>query len=201
MFIIGITGGSGSGKTTVLRSLKFLGVLTLDCDKIYHEQLSDNFELKAELESRFPGVLQNDKIDRKRLGEIVFNNPSALLALNTVTHKYIGTEIDRQIAEWAAHGGKVTAIDAIALIESGVAKKCHVVVGVIAPTEIRISRIMNRDKLTRMQAEMRINAQKPDSYYKENCDYLLESNCRKPSEFEKESKDFFIELLQAQNII
>ena len=200
LFIIGITGGSGAGKTAVLRALKSFGALTLDCDAIYHGLLADNAELKAELGFHFTGVLRHGKIDRKRLGAIVFNDPSALNKLNTITHKYISAQIEQRLSEWAALGGKVAAIDAIALIESGTSEKCDIVVGVVAPRESRISRIISRDKITQEQAEMRINAQKPDDYFKENCDYLLESIYNKPAEFEKKAKDFFAKLLQAQGL-
>ena len=195
MFIFGITGGSGAGKTAVLRVLKSIGALTLDCDKIYHELLASSTELQSQLESRFTGVLRDDGIDRKRLGEIVFNNPVALLELNEITHKYVSIEIDKRISEWATQGGKITAIDAIALIESGVSKKCDVVVGITAPREIRLSRIINRDKLTREQAEMRIDAQKPDSFFEENCDYILNNNYKTPAELKAKTKEFFTGLL------
>ena len=195
MFSIGITGGSGAGKTSALRSLKALGALVLDCDAIYHDILNNNADMKAELESRFQGVSQNGAIDRKRLGNIVFSDPSALADLNTITHKYIGKEIAQRIKKWERQGGEVVAIDAIALIESGRSKTSDVVVGVIAPRETRISRIMSRDGITREQAEMRINAQKPDSFYIENCDYILKAEYATPGEFEKECRRFFSELL------
>ena len=195
MFTIGITGGSGAGKTSALRALEALGALTLDCDAVYHELLAGNADLKSDLESRFSGVLRDGAIDRKRLGEIVFNDPDALAQLNGITHKYVGSELARRIAEWESQGGKVVAIDAIALIESGRAKKCDVVIGVTAPKETRISRIMARDGITREQAEMRINAQKPDSFYKENCDYLLEGIHTIPGEFKEKCKEFFSNLI------
>jgi dephospho-CoA kinase len=93
-------------------------------------------------------------------------------------------------------GGKIAAIDAIALIESGASKKCDVVVGIIAPREIRLLRIINRDKITREQAEMRINAQQPDSFFKENCDYILENNYKTPTELNAKTKEFFTGLLE-----
>ena len=195
MFTIGITGGTGSGKTLALRAIRSLGALTLDCDAIYHEILAENADMKSELGSRFEGVLQNGAIDRKRLGAIVFSDPEALHDLNAITHKYISREIARRIADWESRGGKVAAIDAIALIESGRAEKCDVVVGVTAPKEVRILRIMARDKITREQAEMRINAQKPDSFFIENCDYMLEGIHTTPREFKDKCHEFFAKLI------
>ena len=195
MFTIGITGGSGGGKTSALRALQSLGALTLDCDAIYHELLVNDVELKSELGTRFNGVLRDDTIDRMRLGEIVFADSSALLELNSITHKYISKEIARRISDGEAQGFNIVAIDAIALIESGRSEKCDVVVGVTAPTDVRVSRIMVRDGITHEQAEMRIKAQKPNSFFEENCDYLLKGIYSEPEIFEEVCKEFFIELI------
>ena len=197
MFTIGITGGTGAGKTSALRALESLGALTLDCDAIYHELLASDIDLISDLESRFSGVTSNGSVDRKRLGEIVFRDPSALRDLNAITHRYIGKELARRIAEWESRGGEVVAIDAIALIESGRASTCDVVVAVTAPKEIRMSRIMARDGITREQAEMRIDAQKPDSFYRDNCDFSLEGIYNDPVYFESVCVEFFDKLIKS----
>ena len=191
MFIIGITGGSGAGKSTAVNALIKLGAKTLDCDEIYHDLLLNCDEMIIEIKTRFYDVMTDGIIDRKKLGEIVWREPDALLDLNTITHKYISSEIDRRLNAFREQGAHTAAIDAIALIESGQNKKCDNVVGVITPVEKRISRIMERDGITKEQAEMRINAQKPDSFYRLNCDFCLENSYDSPEEFEKECSDYF----------
>jgi len=196
VFIIGITGGSGAGKTSALRAIGSLGALVLDCDEIYHELLHSSSGLKAEIGARFPGVLRGGVIDRKALGEIVFGDPSSLADLNAITHKYVTEEVDRPMSEWEARGGNVTAIDAIALIESGRAEKCDVIVGVTAPESLRIQRIMLRDKIAHDMAELRIKAQKPDSFFKQNCDHILKNIYDSAEEFEEMCREFFAGLIR-----
>jgi len=197
MFIIGITGGTGSGKTTVLHALETLGALAVDCDAIYHELLGTDAAMLGEIGSRFPGAVSDGKLDRRALGDVVFSDPEALSDLNAITHKYVTAEVNRRLADWEASGGKAAAIDAIALIEGGRHRMCDVVVGVTAPREVRLQRIMDRDGITRKSAETRIDAQKPDSFYIENCDYILESKYDAPDEFERACVEFFEGLLGA----
>ena len=195
MLIIGITGPSGAGKTSALRAIESLGARTLDCDKIYHQLLADDRNLKLELDARFPGVFKEGVIDRGALGEIVFNDDAALADLNKIAHKYVDYAVMRSIDEWQDSGGAAAAVDAIALIESGLAQKCDVVVSIVAPIDARIQRIMTRDGITRERAELRVNAQKPESFFRENSDIILENVYDTPGEFENECKAVFTKLI------
>jgi len=175
---IGITGPTGAGKTTALKALEALGVYILDADAVYYDLLAESREMKEELTQRFGEDILDETgaVDRKRLGSIVFADPDALLDLNRITHKYVGEEVDRREAAAAARGIQAVAIDAIALIESGLGATCETIVSVIAPAEVRVKRIMARDNISEEYARSRVQAQKPDSFYREHSDLVLEND-------------------------
>ena len=195
MTIIGITGTSGAGKTSALNALSALGALVLDCDRIYHELLQSNTAMLKELEDYFGGVVTAGKLDRKKLGAIVFSDPAALKKLNEITHKYVYDEVETRLADWEKAGGATAAIDAIGLVDGNLKNLCDFLVAVTAPEEIRLERIMARDGITREQAQLRIAAQNPDSYFIERCDYAIDGNCATAAEFEEKCRAFFAEKL------
>jgi dephospho-CoA kinase len=195
MYIVGITGPSGAGKTLALLSLEKMDALPLDCDLIYHELLYSSEKMTAEIDLRFPNVLTGGKVDRKKLRDIVFNDPTALSDLNAITHKFVWNALNLEISSFNKRGGEVVAIDAIALFESSFNKECDIVVGILAPKELRISRIVERDGITRAQAEARVLAQQDDSFYIENCDYILENTYDNQREFTAKCDEFFSRLL------
>jgi len=170
MLILGVTGGSGSGKTTVLRQAENRGALLLDCDEIYHELLKTNGQMLREIEAHFPGTVENGVLARKKLGKLVFDDPKALQTLNAITHRYVEAEVLRRIRESAA---PFAVIDAIGLFESGLDRLCNATVAVSAPMEKRITRLMTREGISDDYARARIQAQKPDSYYETHCTHTI----------------------------
>ena len=167
--ILGITGGTGCGKTTLLKEIEALGGLVLDCDAIYHELLARDPALTEAIEAQFPGVAADGVLDRKKLGTIVFSDKKALLDLNRITHSAVKREVLRRLESKPA----LAAIDAIALFEGGLAELCDGTVAVTAPEEDRVRRLMARDGISEEYARARIAAQKPESYFAETCDEVL----------------------------
>ena len=170
--ILGITGGSGCGKTTLLNQVQTLGGLVLDCDEIYHRLLREDASLLHSIEARFPGTVTEGTLQRKELGRLVFSDPQALEDLNRITH----TAVKREALRLLEEKPKLAAIDAIALFEGGLAELCDVTVAVTAPREDRVKRLMAREGIPREYAEKRLDAQHPDSWFRERCDYILENS-------------------------
>ena len=178
--ILGITGGTGCGKTTLLNCVAQQGGLILDCDAIYHELLRIDPALLSAIETRFPGTVENGVLQRKKLGNLVFSNEKALSDLNAITHGAVKAEVLRRLEA----NPKLAAIDAIGLFEGGLAELCDVTVAVVAPEEDRIRRLMARDGIERAYAKRRIDAQKSAQWFRERCDYCLE-NDGSPEDFRK----------------
>lgn len=178
MTIIGITGPTGAGKTTVLRVLERMGAVIMDCDAVYHELTCSCAPMRNELRSRFGGGIFDEKggLRRKALGAVVFGDPEALADLNEITHRYIRAELQRAVAQAEAEGRSVVVLDAIALIESGLAETCDVTVAVTASEEVRVGRIMVRDGIDEMYARLRVSAQKPSEYFEKHCDHVLRND-------------------------
>ena len=126
------------------------------------------------IDSRFPGCVEAGRLNRKKLGAIVFADPAALADLNAITHGAVKNEVFRRLQ--TVPGGVPVAIDAIGLFEGGLAELCDVTVAITAPVEDRLQRLTVRDNITREQALLRINAQQPEAYFCEKCDYILENN-------------------------
>ena len=169
--VIGITGGSGCGKTTLLNTVRSFGGTVLDCDAIYHHLLKWDTEMLTAIEARFPGAVENGALNRKKLGNVVFSDEQALLDLNKITH----SAVKQAVLDRIPLTPSLVAIDAIGLFEGGLAELCDVTVAVTAPVEMRVQRLMQRDGITEDYARSRIAAQHSDTWFRERCDYVLEN--------------------------
>ena len=190
--IIGITGGTGCGKTTLLNLIAEMGGLIIDCDAVYHRLLRTDAAMLAAIDAAFPGTVVSGELDRKALGRIVFADKDALLKLNAITHSAVKAEVLHLLSPMPA----LAAIDAIGLFEGGLAELCDVTVAVTAPAEIRVQRLMARDGISEEYARSRIAAQKSDAYFASLCSHVLQ-NCGTQAEFREKCLAF----LQGLDII
>ena len=174
--LIGITGGTGAGKTTALDSLRDRGALVIDGDAVYHDLCESSAPMLAEIEARFPGAVEDGTLQRKKLGALVFSDAAALADLSDITYRYVEAAIDEALAQYAATGGTAAAIDAINLIGTPLEKRLDALVGVTAPEEDRVARLVAREGIGADYARLRIRAQKPDSYFEAHCTHILHND-------------------------
>ena len=173
--VIGVTGGIGSGKSTICEYFGKLGAYILDADKVGHNVLMRGQEAHNEVFNFFGKDILDERgeINRHKLAEIVFADAQKLDALEQITHKYIKQDIAKEIEICE---NSVVVLEAIALCESGSADMCDVIVAVRAPRELRISRIMTRDNLSEEKAMARVNSQKADEYYVQQATFVLNTD-------------------------
>ena len=175
MKIIGLTGLTGAGKSTVAQKLMAYGCYHIDADKVARNVINNNENVKNKLKERFgDDVINPDStINRPVLGTRAFADEQSTNDLNAITHPAVIEEIKSIIEDIEEVGYRGVIIDAIALFESGLDALCDFKVTVIAPKEIRLERIMKRDNITEEKALERINAQKDESFFTSKADFVL----------------------------
>lgn len=192
--VIGITGGTGCGKTTALNALSALGFHIIDCDALYHRLLQTDRPILDDIEQAFPGVLLDGQLQRKVLGQRVFSDPSALDVLNRTVWPHVCRAVEEQIK---ANAPRPCAIDAIGLLESGLGDLCTYTVAITAPEEARVARLMAREHISEEYARLRIRAQKSNEEFENACHLTLENNCADAEAFQRTCSESFIKLLSS----
>ena len=174
MLRVGITGGIGSGKSTVSKIFEVLGIPVYYADEASKRLMNENEALKEKLKSIFgDGTYIDGQLNRSYLSAIVFNDPLKLALLNSIVHP--ATIKDAE--DWMKKQTAPYAIKEAALVfESGSQEHLDKVIGVYAPAAVRILRVMQRDKVTREEVQSRMNKQIDEDMKMRLCDYVITNN-------------------------
>lgn len=189
MRILGLTGKTGAGKSTVAAYLEKKGCFIIDGDRVAREIVLPTSSALIELADAFGEdiILPDGSLDRKKLASRAFSSREKTELLNSITHPHIKRRFEELIAQAQSEGFTVAVIDAAALLESDCRELCEKIIVVHADENIRLERILARDGITVEQAMIRIKGQREDNYYFERADVVLynNENGSNENEFEK----------------
>lgn len=176
--VIGFTGMSGAGKTTASNVFRDNGWAVIDCDIVSRIVVERGRPALSEIAGHFGKeiLLPCGTLDRRRLGNLIFSDERLRNELNAVIYPYISYEIIRSAAEYIKGGSKFILLDAPTLFESGADGLCDKIVSITAPVDVCVSRIMQRDGLTREHAENRLKSQHSEEYYRERSDFCVRND-------------------------
>lgn len=173
--IIGLTGPSGAGKTLFSFFLCAKGCPCINADELYHSMLIPPSILLDAIRREFGDEFfnENGELDRKALGKFVFSSKEKLELLNATVLPLVIEKMQKIANDYEKNGAKLLIIDAPTLFEAGYDKSCDITVSILAPENIRVERISERDEISIDDAVLRTNAQKNDSFYYERSDRII----------------------------
>lgn len=181
MIVIGLCGGSGSGKTLVCQTILSCGIPVFESDAVYHRLIAEPTDCVRELAAQFGVEVLDDHggIDRRALSRLVFSDrPDAkdnLQKLDEIAHRHVCHAFLQWKEERVSKGSPAIVLEAPLLFESGMDRLCTVTIAVTAPRALRLERIRERDGITAQEAQARIDAQRSDAELKRLCDYTVEN--------------------------
>lgn len=187
--VIGLTGQTGAGKSTVRELFKAKGAAVIDADAVSHDIVDNDLSCLTDIVEHFSCIVLNDKgkLNRKALGRIVFSDLKKLAVLNKIMFPYIVSAIKGKVTAYEHAGAQMIVIDGATLIESGCSKMCSVLISVTAEEETRLTRIIHRDGISKRDAVRRVSAQHPEEFYIEASDYVIKNNGT-PGDLEREAE-------------
>ena len=176
--VVGLTGQTGAGKSTVCKIIVSQGIRVIDCDAVCRQVVDEEQGCLADIALEFSiGVLNADgTLNRRKLGSIVFNDRQRLNRLNSIIFPYILKNIEKKIDALDKDGVPIVVLDAPTLFESGANRMCDTIISVIAPEDERLNRIVIRDHLTDDEARSRIASQHPDSFYTSRSEWVIRND-------------------------
>lgn len=173
-FIVGLTGQSGAGKSTVSGILKNCGAYVIDCDELARKVTSDNSKCNKELNKFFPDCFDERlHLDRHKMADIIFSDEKKLRLQNSIIFKYITKEIEEILNTCNKN---FVILDAPTLFQSGLDKRCGIIIGVLSDEKKRFERVKIRDGITEKSIFLRFSSQKDDDFFHENCDIIIYNN-------------------------
>ncbi len=179
MKVIGLTGGIGSGKSTVAQFLAELGAVIVDMDRVGHKTLKSGSETRERIVSEFGKDILTDggDIDRARLGRLVFNNPEALSRLNRIVHPVIDSIVNSKIKEYRREGVEVVVLEAAAMLEAGRASQVDEIWVTAAPEKAVLQRLAGRTGYSEEESKARISSQMSGEERVKQADVVIDTYC------------------------
>ncbi len=178
VMVVGLTGQTGAGKTTVCKVFGENGFSIINADIIARKVMEKGMPCLCEICEFFGKdiLLDDGSLNRQKLSKLVFSDKKKLELLNSVTYPYITSEILKTIRHYSKKGSKLILLDAPTLFESRADDFCELIISVIAKETIRLSRIINRDKLTEDAALNRMSSQYQEDFFRQNSDFIIKNN-------------------------
>ena len=178
VMVVGLTGQTGAGKSTVSKIFAGNGFAVINADMIARKVVERGSKCLDEIVDFFGSdvISEDSTLNRKALASIVFSDKAKLETLNTIIYPYITGEILRRIRECSDKGNKLILLDAPTLFESRADDFCEIIISVLADSDIRKARIIDRDGLTPEQAQRRMNSQLDEAFFETHSDYIIHNN-------------------------
>ncbi len=174
MFILGLTGSVGMGKSTTAKFFAEEGVPVHDADAAVHRLYES--EAVAAIEAAFPGTTAGGKVDRTKLGQDVLGKPEQMKRLEAIVHPLVAQARDRFLADAEKKGAKVAVLDIPLLFETGGDKRCDAVVVVSAPEDLQKQRTFERAGMTEEKFQALLGKQMPDVEKRERADFVVDTS-------------------------
>lgn len=178
VMVVGLTGQTGAGKTTVCKVFSENGFSVINADHISRLVMEKGQPCLAEICEFFGKdiLLKNGNLDRPKLAGLVFTDKKKLELLNSITYPYITAEILKMIRKLSAEGKKLILLDAPTLFESRADDFCELIISVISREEFRAERIMKRDNISRESAQYRMDSQLKEEFFRTHSDFIIKNN-------------------------